>query len=145
MLQYLLQILIGLLGGVAASLQAPFAGIMGQKVGDLGSVFFTYGGGALLVGLIVFLSGGGTLANWRDIPWYAYAAGPLGLVIIGSISYTVPRLGASTSTTLFVIAWLVVSAFVDQFGWFGLEIRPLNPTRLAGIAALLVGTWLVVK
>lgn len=145
MIQLLFQIFVGLLGGVAAGLQSPFAGLMGQKVGDLGSVFFTYCGGAVLIALIVVLNGGQSITGWRDIPWYAFAAGPLGLVIIGSISYSVPRLGAAVTTTLFVIAWLVLSAFIDQFGWFGFETRPLTLNRSIGILALLAGTWLVVR
>lgn len=145
MLQLLFQLLIGLLGGVAASLQSPFAGIMGQKVGDLGSVFFTYVGGALFIAVLVLFSGGDMLTNWREIPRYAFVAGPLGLIIIGSISYSVPRLGTAVTTTLFVVAWLTISALIDHFGWFGLTIRPLTATRTLGLIAMLIGTWLVVR
>jgi transporter family-2 protein len=142
----IIQIVMALLGGVAAGLQAPFAGIMGQKVGDLGSVFFTYCGGAVLVALFVFVgTGGNALANWRDIPWYAFLAGPLGLVIIGTISYSVPRLGAAVATLLFVVAWLILSGVIDHFGWFGLVIRPLTTTRMLGMLILILGTWLVIR
>lgn len=141
----LIQIAIGLIGGVAAGLQAPFTGLMGQKTGELTSVFITYVGGAVIIALIVLAAGGGQLSQWRSIPWYAYAAGPLGLVIIGSLSYTVPRLGAAVATTLFIAAWLVLSAVVDQFGWFGVEPQPLQIRRVLGVVALLAGTWLMVS
>ena len=141
-----IQIVLALLGGIAAGLQAPFAGIMGQKVGDVGSVFFTYCGGALLVALYVFAgTRGNAIANWRDIPLYAFAAGPLGLVIIGTLSYSVPRLGAAVATMLFVVAWLILSGIVDHFGWFGLEIRQLTTIRALGMLILIFGTWLVIR
>ena len=137
-------LLVGLIGGVAAAIQAPFTGIMGQKLGDVGSVFFTYGGGGLLVVLVVLLSGT-SLAGWRELPWYVYFAGPLGLVIIGSLSFSVPRLGAVVATGLFLLAWLCFSALIDQFGWFGVEVRTLDLSRAVGIVALLVGAYLVTK
>lgn len=145
MIPFLINLLVGIVGGVAAGLQAPFTGVMGQKVGELGSVAVTYGGGCLLVIAIAILSGGGGLSEWRSIPWYAYAAGPLGLVIIASLSYTVPRLGATGSTTLFVISWLLFSALVDQFGWFGVDVRALDFGRIFGILALLLGTYFVIR
>lgn len=145
MVSIFLGIIAGLIGGVAAGLQAPFAGLMGQRVGDLGSVFFTYFGGGLLIAVITLLIGGGNLAAWRTIPWYAFLAGPLGLVIIGSLSYTVPRLGAATASTLFVAAWLILSLILDQFGWLGVAQRNLDGLRLLGVMALLAGTWLVVR
>lgn len=145
MIPFLINLLIGLLGGIAAGLQAPFTGLMGQRVGELGSVTITYCGGALVIAVIALASGGGGLSEWRSIPWYAFAAGPLGLVIIGTLAFTVPRLGATASTTLFVVAWLLFSALVDQFGWFGVDPKTLDLQRTLGIAALLAGTFLVIR
>lgn len=137
--------LVGIVGGIAAAIQGPFTGVMGRTIGDVGSVFFTYGGGGLLIALIVLLSGGSSLSGWRELPWYVFLAGPLGLVIIGSLSFTVPRLGAVVATALFILSWLCFSAVVDQFGLFGVEARTVNPSRLLGIAALIIGTYLVSK
>ena len=145
MLGLFLGIITGLIGGAAAALQAPFAGLMGQRVGDLGSVFFTYFGGGLVIALITLLTGGGNITAWRTIPWYAFLAGPLGLVIIGSLSYTVPRLGAATASTLFIAAWLILSVGLDHFGWLGVAQRSLDVPRLIGVTTLLVSTWLVVR
>lgn len=145
MLSLLLPILIGLIGGAAAGLQAPFTGIMGQKTGELTSVFFTYAGGGVVIALILLFSGGGQLSQWRSIPWYAFAAGPLGLIIIGSLAYAVPRVGAAAATTLFVASWLIISAVIDQFGWFGVPTQPLDLKRALGIAGLMVGTWLMIS
>ena len=145
MISVLVQILVGIAGGIAAGMQAPFTGVMGQKMGDVASVFITYVGGAILIIIIALVTGGNGLSEWRSVPWYVLLAGPVGLVIIGSLSYTVPRLGTSTATTLFILSWLIFSAVVDHFGWFGLEARALNLSRTVGIGALLLGTWLVIR
>ena len=142
---FIVQLLIGIAGGIAAGLQAPFTGVLGQRVGDMGSVFITYGGGAIVIALITLLSGGGGLSEWRSLPWYVYLAGPMGLIIIGSLSYTVPRLGTGSATTLFVLSWLIFSAVTDHFGWFGVAQRPFDLSRIIGTGALLLGTWLVIR
>ena len=142
---FILQILAGLLGGVAAALQGPFTGIMGEKVGDLTSVFFTYVGGAAVIATIVLVSGGANVGQWRTLPWYVFLAGPLGLVVIASLSYTIPRLGATASTLLFILAWLSVSITVDHFGWLGVDIRSFDVNRAIGVTALFIGAWLVLR
>ncbi len=145
MIALLIQVIVGLIGGVAAGLQAPFTGVMGQKIGDLGSVVITYVGGGVMIGVIALAVGGHNLQQWRTLPWYVFAAGPLGLVIIGALSYTVPRLGAIAAMTLFILSWLAFSAVIDHFGWFGVAERPLDVSRTVGIGALLLGTWLVIR
>ncbi len=148
MIPFLINLLVGLLGGIAAGLQAPFTGVMGQKVGELGSVLFTYGLGAIVILAVVLgalATGTADLSQWRTIPWWAFFSGPLGLVIIGSLSYAVPRLGATAATMLFLIGWLIFSAITDHFGWFGTPVKQLDITRLAGTLTLLVGGWLILK
>lgn len=137
-------ILIGIAGGIASAIQAPFTGIMGQKLGGAGSVFFTYCGGGLVILLFVLLSRT-NLSGWQELPWYVFLAGPLGLVIIFSLSFTVPRLGAVAGAGLFILAWLFGSAIIDQFGWFGVTARSIDLSRILGIAALVLGTFLVSK
>ena len=142
----IIQLIVGLIGGIAAAFQASFNGLMGQRLGDLESVFLTYAGGGLVITAIIFVfRGGGNLGAWQSAPWYVFLAGPLGLVIIASLTYTVPRLGAATASTLFVAAWLILTAIMDHFGLFGAAQRSLDLPRLLGVAVLLLGTWLVVR
>jgi transporter family-2 protein len=132
-------------GGIVVAVQAQFIGLMDQRLGTLESVFITYAGGGLLIMLIMFGSGGGNLANWRTVPWYALSAGATGLVIIGALSYTVPRLGLVPTFTILVASQFIVGAVLDHFGWLGATVRPLDLSRLAGIAVMLFGVWLTIR
>ena len=148
MLTFVISVLVGILGGIAAGLQAPFTGLMGQKVGELGSVLFTYGIGAIVILVIVLIAvatGTADLSEWRTIPWWAFLAGPVGLIIIGSIAYSIPRLGATNATMLFLVGWLVFSALTDHFGWFGIPVRQIDSSRLIGALTLVVGGWLILR
>ena len=144
-MQWIISIIIGLLGGVATGVQVPFAGIMGQKVGDAGSVLFTYIGGLTLITCVVLVTGQYTLGNWREIPWYAFLTGPLGVIIVGSFSYCAPRIGITVTTMLHIMAWLTVGALIDHFGWFGVTTRLMDTTRLLWLVALAIGAWLVIR
>ncbi|MEM7348413.1 MAG: DMT family transporter [Chloroflexota bacterium] len=146
MVALIIQILVGIIGGIASGLQAIFAGLISQRIGELESVFFTYVGGGVLATVLIFaLKGGGNIGAWRTVPWYAFLTAPLGLVIIGSLSYAVPRLGAAATTVVFVTAWLIFTAIFDHFGWLGLSQRSLDLPRIMGVVIMLLGTWLVTR
>ena len=141
----LLIILIGLAGGVAVGLQSPMASMITQRLGMFESVFIVHVGGAILALIPLLFYGGGNLAQWRSLPWYALGAGVFGLIVIGAISYMIPRIGVAGAITTIVAGQLLVSMVLDQFGWLGTMERPMDPARAIGLAVVLVGVWLTVK
>lgn len=141
----LLIILIGLAGGIAVGLQSPLASMLTQRLGMFESVFIVHVGGALLALLPLLFYGGGKLSQWRSVPGYALGAGVFGLVVIGAISYMIPRIGVAGAITTIVAGQLLVSVILDQFGWLGVMGRPMDATRAIGLGVVLVGVWLTVK
>jgi bacterial/archaeal transporter family-2 protein len=141
----ILVILIGLAGGVAVGLQGPLASMIGQRLGILESVFIIHIGGAFVALLPLLFYSGGKLAQWKQLPWYTLIAGAFGLVVISAISYMIPRVGVAASIVAIVAGQLLVSAVLDQYGWLGAMIRPLDLTRAIGLAVVFVGVWLTVK
>jgi transporter family-2 protein len=138
-------IIIAAIGGIAVTLQAQFLGLMDKNIGTLESMFITYGSGGLLIGLAMLMNRGGNFSNLGNIPWYSYSAGVLGLIIIGTIGYSTPRLGLVTTLTILVASQFIVGALLDHFGILGAELRPLNPTRLGGIGVIMLGVWLIIR
>ncbi|MEA1871627.1 MAG: DMT family transporter [Candidatus Bipolaricaulota bacterium] len=138
-------ILIAVGGGVAISLQSLFSGVIGEKLGILESVFIVHLGGILLAGVLLLFAGGGSIVGWRNVPWYALCAGFLGVAIVASISYTVPRLGLATTLTVSIVVQLVLGGILDHFGILGATPRPLDVSRVVGMLILFLGTWLVIR
>jgi transporter family-2 protein len=138
-------ILIAIIGGVAVTLQGQFMGLMDQGLGTRESVFVTYASGGLVACLAMLTARGGNLMAWRVVPWYALTAGLLGLVIVGTIGYTVPRLGLVTAFTVIVAAQFIVAAFIDHFGWLGATTRTMGVSQLGGIGLLIFGVWLITR
>ena len=141
----ILVMMIAVGGGMAISLQSLFSGVIGEKLGIIESVFIVHLGGLLLASALLLLIGGGNIASWRTVPWYALCAGLLGVAIVASISYAVPRLGLATTLTLSIVAQLVLGTIIDHFGLLGATHHPLDLSRVVGMVILFVGTWLIIR
>lgn len=141
----LLAIIAGLIAGAAIGVQNPLASIMGQRVGLLQSAFIIHVGGAVIAGLLLLVVPGGHLGAWRAVPWYALAAGGLGVILITSVSFTIPRIGIAATVALLVAAQLSVGAWLDHHGYLEVATRAFDGWRALGIALLLGGTWLVMR
>lgn len=141
----LLVIFVAILGGVAAVIQAQLNGVMDKGMGTVESVFITYGIGGIAVALIMLLMRGGNLRAFSTLPWYVIFAGLCGLIIIGAISFTVPRLGLVVAITILVASQFILGAVFDHFGVLGAEVRPFSLQKLAGVGVLMLGVWLIIR
>ena len=142
---YFFLVIIAVIGGVTVALQAQFMGLIDKGIGTRESIFFTYVSGGILAALLMLISRGGNLRSWGEIPWYALSAGALGLVIVGAIGYTVPRLGLSRAFTIIVASQFLTIALLDHFGLLGAVMRPLELSRLVGFGVLILGVWLIMR
>lgn len=136
---------VAVIGGIAVALQAQLMALLDRGMGTLESVFITYGGGGLLVGLLMLFLRGGNLSAWHAMPWYAFLSGAAGLVIVACIGFSVPRLGLVSAFTLIVAAQFILAALLDHFGFLGAEVRELNLRKIAGMLILLLGVWMTVR
>ncbi len=137
-------IIVGLVGGVAVAVQASFAGILTDKLGVSENAFIVFGGGFLAALVLLLINQGGKIRSWGSIPWYVFLAGPLGIVIITSIGFAIPRIGLATTLTLIVVSQLIIGVVFDHFGWLTV-LRPMDLNRFIGILLLFFGTWIVLR
>jgi transporter family-2 protein len=57
----------------------------------------------------------------------------------------VRALGASGLTAVTITGQLAVAVALDHYGWLGVERSPVTLAKVAGIALLALGTWLVIR
>ncbi|MGM0393727.1 MAG: DMT family transporter [Thermodesulfobacteriota bacterium] len=138
-------VIIAAIGGIAVALQGQLMGSIDKQAGTLESVFVTYGGGGFLIGIIMILLRGGNLSGLSQVPWYTLLSGPMGLILIAAIGYSVPRLGLVPAFTILVAAQFATAALIDQFGLFGADIRPITLSRITGMLVMFLGIWLVMR
>lgn len=78
-----------------------------------------------------------------SLPPYTLMGGVLGAFVVLSALMAAPRLGAATTVALFIAGQLVASLVIDHFGLLGVPERPLDFTRIAGVACLAGGVALI--
>jgi transporter family-2 protein len=133
--------------GSLIALQAPINSMLGRSVGTFAaaSVSFVIGT-VVLVAIAAKVGGGlGDVGEARHLSWYYLTGGLLGAAYVTTVLVTVRTLGAGGVTAATIGGQLTASVVIDRLGLLGLEERPLTPARVAGIALLSAGVFLVVR
>jgi bacterial/archaeal transporter family-2 protein len=134
------------IGGVVAA-QAPLNSELGRAVGGLQASVVALGVSfAAILSLSAILGGLGGLAHVGDAPWWVVIGGGLvGALYVSSIVWTVRALGAGGLTAATIAGQLALAVVIDHFGWLGVARSPITAAKVAGIALLALGTYLVVR
>lgn len=122
--------LIGVLNsGVARAAGNPFAAT---------ALMFTI---AMAVAFCITLIWYGlpTVSQLTSAPPTSYAAGLLIGFYALSATVIIPRFGAASFVAFILIAQLVTSAAIDQFGLFGMPRRDVDVTKLCGLIVIAAG------
>jgi len=146
MLNQLLIIQAALAGAVLpiqAALNATVARGLGHPV-SAAIVNFT-------VGLVVLAGVAAALrvptpsaTGLSSLTWYHWLGGGLcGAFYVFTALFVAPRIGVTALLAGVLAGQLVASLVMDHFGLLGLQSQPISAGRLAGVALLVAGVFLV--
>ena len=138
-------VIVGLIGGIAVGLQVPMSGAMSAKLGPVATSLIIHLGGAIVSAVLLIFVGGVNLREVDQLPKPFLLAGVSGVVLYLVLAFTLPRVGATVSVALLILAQLTVGLIVDHFGWFGMPQHSFSLTRGLGVALLVAGAWLVTQ
>jgi transporter family-2 protein len=135
-----------MIGGVVA-LQGPLNSMLARSTGGLPAT--TIALGISFVSLAILTTLAGQLGGFSDVgnaPTYAVIGGGLvGALYVGSIVWTVRALGVTGLSAATLAGQFAAALAIDHFGWLGVERAPVTAAKLAGIALLAAGTYLIVS
>jgi transporter family-2 protein len=133
--------------GALIALQAPINATLGDSIGNVAAatVNFVVGAVILIAVTLVFADGFGSLSSAGELPWYYTLGGAVGAAFVVVAIVTVGTLGAGGITAATLAGQLAASVVIDRLGILGLAEREITVGRVAGIALLLLGTYLVVR
>ena len=94
---------------------------------------------AVAIGFSLPIYGLPTTAQLGSAPPVSYHAGLLIGFYALSATIVIPRFGAASFVAFILIAQLLTSAVVDQFGLFSMAKRPIDMTRLIGLIVIVAG------
>lgn len=100
------------------------------------------------LGMLVFLLlRGQTQADWSgalQLPWWAWIGGLLGAAYVTFTIVTVPVLGATALVVLVILGQMTAGVLLDHFGVLTQQ-QPVSLAKLAGLALVFVGTFVVIR
>lgn len=138
-------LLMALVGGLIALQPAVNAGL-GRATGNIAAALVSFAIGTLLLLVIVLLSGqAGGLSSTFDVRWYYLLGGILGAAYVFTALVTVSSIGAGGVAAATITGQLTASVVIDRLGVLGLEETAITWERVAGVALLLAGTYLIVR
>ena len=133
-------------GGLIA-LQAPINSGLGRAIGTWQAAFLSFAIGTAALAMIAALAKGGLgqISEVRGVGWVYFTGGLLGAAYITSVLVTVRYLGAGGVVAATVAGQLAVGVAIDALGVLGVARQPVTAAKIAGIALLAAGTYLVVR
>lgn len=140
----LLYILLAIAAGLTMALQGSVNSVLGKKIGIFEASFIVHLSAALIILIIILLHlNKGNIQAWREVPWYLYLGGALGVIISYTVIVSIPKLGVAVATTFIVAAQVSTACLLDHLGAFGLEKISFTWLKLLGIILLAVGVRLM--
>jgi bacterial/archaeal transporter family-2 protein len=86
-----------------------------------------------------------TMAGVSAMPWWAPLGGLVGAFAVISGLLFVNKVGAGAFAGLTITANILMSLVIDRFGWFGMDVHPLNGRRMLGAVLMVSGITLIAK
>ena len=135
----------GVAAGSLIAFQNVFNATMGKRIGNLGSVLVLTLVSLILAGILILLIPHS--ADFTQLPglseWYLYLGGLLGVGIVSASIYLLPQIGSTATLTALIVGQLAAALIIDHFGLFGSPKIEVDLCRLAGVAFLVFGAYLI--
>lgn len=139
---------IALAAGMMAPVQAGLNAKLGRAVGNpvyASLVSFIVGTLGLFFYCFVSRLEFASIRQASGLPWPVWAAGLLGAFYVTATIILTPKLGAALTFGLVVAGQLIMAVGLDHLGWLGIPEQTLTWQRLAGIALITAGVFLIKK
>jgi transporter family-2 protein len=133
--------------GSLVALQAPINSKLGKGLGTFQAASVSFFVGLVVLVAIALVGGGGfgSLGQIGRLPWWYFLGGLLGAAYVVSVIVTVRTLGAGGVTAATIAGQLTMAVVIDKFGIAGVAKHPVSAARVAGVALLAAGVYLIVR
>lgn len=146
-IRFLLLSGLGVIAGGLIAIQSVLNASLGQRAGNLGSALLvTLLSVVILIVLIFVFPSTINLSNLPGLSeWYLYIGGALGVAILLTPIYLVPRIGTTSALTAIVLGQTLFALIIDHFGLFASPKIEINIARVFGVLLVIIGAYLVGK
>ena len=138
-------ILLVLFAGAIFPVQALINARLGQSVGGpIWAAFFSFLVGTVVLFVMAYsISGAPKLGEVTQLPWWIWAGGFIGALLVYAMAFSAPVLGAGVLLALIIGAQLIGSLTLDRFGILQ-PVRPIGAWQIAGSLLLIAAVAMIV-
>jgi bacterial/archaeal transporter family-2 protein len=137
---------LGIFAGANLAFQAVVNTQLRAFVGTpLRSSFVSYAGGTLccLLLLAITRQSMNVLDPAMRTNWWLWTGGVYGLVYLAIVIWLIPKLGSAPVLALVIAGQMLTALWFDHVGLFGMASRSVDLPKLAGVACLVAGVFLI--
>ena len=133
------------------AVQGVINSALGDKLGTGETNFIVHSSAAiilvlfLLINIFIANNNNFILTKLKEIPWYLYLGGIIGVIITYGVIVSISKIGAAAATTAIITGQVLTASLFDHFGIFELEEVPFTWSKLFGIILLAIGARLLLK
>jgi transporter family-2 protein len=132
--------------GIAVAIEPTINSGLGKLITPRLATLHSFMIGTLLMIIINLISGGfKAYGGIFKAPPYLWIGGIIGTVVVYVGAKVTTILGVATTLTIMVSVQLLTSMVIDHYGLFGVEKVPMDLSRVAGIALMVIAVKLIVK
>lgn len=138
-------IALTLLAGALMPLQAGINGQLARHTGNVmlaSLISFMVGTLALLL-IVLYQRATPAAGALRELSWWHWTGGLLGAYFIATAAFAGPKVGALLFMALVLAGQLGMALLLDHQGWVGFREAPVSLGKVAGLAMVLLGVWMI--
>lgn len=140
-----IMLLVVIFAGAVLCAQSSINGRLGSEVGVLESSWLTFVMGTLISFLIAFFFEPHYSLNLFTAPRWQLTGAFFGVAYMLIVVFAMPRLGAAATTVAVISGQLVMSLFIDHFGWFSNAVIAMDESRFAALSLLAIALFCIYK
>ncbi len=141
-------IVVGLLSGCLLGAQPSVNGQLGRSLEHpLQATLISFASGTAIIVVLSLISGTfppSFTVPPRELPWWIWFGGAIGVVMVTTSLILVPRVGSLPWFAAVMTGQTVAALLLDHFGLLGNPRSPASPLRLLGAAFLIAGVLIIV-
>lgn len=145
----LVAIIIGLLAGCLLGAQPSVNGQLGRHLEHpLQASLISFASGTAILLLLSLVSGNFPpvfTTSPRELPWWIWFGGAIGVVLVTTSLILVPRVGSLPWFAAVMTGQTVAALILDHFGLLGNPRAHASPLRLLGAGLLIAGVLVIVQ
>jgi len=84
-----------------------------------------------------------SFASASRLPWWIWTGGILGAAYVLIVILSTRSLGVALMVASVIVGQTLAALLIDHYGWFGLTVHRLSPSRALGAVLLLAGVLLI--